>query len=131
MPFDGKEFGQRCVMIDKLDRVIDLLATEDRWCKRQLRTNDGRRCLMGALIDVRAESMLAHPILAAARELTGRSYGRVEQFNDHSKTDHTVIAAALKRARENLLLGKVAPVSTITVAHRVRSFYAALARLGA
>jgi hypothetical protein len=33
MPFDGASFEA----LDKIDKVIDLLAREDRWCKHQLR----------------------------------------------------------------------------------------------
>lgn len=129
MPFDGREFEQSNLMLEKLDSVIDLLSSEDKWCKYQVRTNDGRRCIMGVLIDVDGAALLADPILAAARELTGKSHGRVERFNDHRKTDHRLVLAVLRRARENLLLGKMTSGRTPTVARRVRTFYAALARL--
>ena len=129
MPFDGREFEQSNLMLEKLDSVIDLLSSEDKWCKYQVRTNDGRRCIMGVLIDVDGAALLADPILAAARELTGKSHGRVERLNDHRKTDHRLVLAVLRRARENLLLGKMTSGRTPTVARRVRTFYAALARL--
>jgi hypothetical protein len=129
MPFDGREFDQRRVMLEKLDGVIDLLGSEDRWCKHRLRSNDGRRCIMGALMDVDAISILTQPILAAAHELTGKSYSHIERFNDHTKTDYRLVSATLRRARENITLGKTAPAPSMTVARRVRIFSAALARL--
>ena len=131
MPFDGSEFDQRFLMLAKLDDVIDLLDVEDKWCQGQLRANDRKRCIMGALVDIDAVSILTRPILEAARELTGKAHSRVERFNDHPKTDHRLVLAALTRARENIVLGKVAPVRSVMVARRVRMFYAALARLAA
>jgi hypothetical protein len=40
MPFDGVGFavGDR---VSKIDQVIDLLATPDRWCKGQFKKPDG------------------------------------------------------------------------------------------
>ncbi len=131
MPFDGTEFGRRDRMLGKLDHVIDLLRSENKWCKQQLRTRNGRRCILGALADADAESLLSSAILNAARELTGRSYGRIDRFNDHPKTDHRLVLATLDRTRNNILLGKITPVRTVTVARRVRTFYSSLARLGA
>jgi hypothetical protein len=32
MPLDDAGFRERCELLDKIDRVIDLLATEGRWC---------------------------------------------------------------------------------------------------
>jgi hypothetical protein len=49
MPLNDTGFRDRCEPLDKIDRVIDLLATEDRWCQGQLVTADGRRCILGAI----------------------------------------------------------------------------------
>lgn len=129
MPFDGTEFQPRDLMLEKLDVVIDLLRHENGWCKQQVRTVDGRRCILGALMDVHAESLLTYPILLAAQEITGRSYRRIEGFNDDPRTDHRLVVTVLGRTRDNVLLGKVAP-SPPTVPRRVRAFYSALRLLG-
>ena len=129
MPFDGTEFQRHDFMLEKLDGVIDLLRTENRWCKQRLRTADGKRCILGALMDVSADAILTHPILDAARELTGRSYRRIEGFNDDPRTDHRLVVTVLGRTRDNLLLGKVAAAPP-TVPRRVRAFYSALRLLG-
>src|SRR5215469_10004211 len=50
MPFDGTGYEGRFEALDKMDKVIDLLAREDRWCKQQLRSYDGRRCILGAMM---------------------------------------------------------------------------------
>ena len=43
MPLDDTGFRDRYEPLDKIDRVIDLLATEERWCQGHLVTADGRR----------------------------------------------------------------------------------------
>jgi hypothetical protein len=130
MPFDGKVFERQNLLLTKLDAVMGLLDSPDKWCRGQLRTTDGRHCIMGALVDVDGVSMLMEPILGAARELTGKWHWRVESFNDHAKTDHPLVIAVLARARENIALGKVVPARPPTAAQRVRMFCGALARLG-
>jgi hypothetical protein len=35
MPLDNTGFEERFGPLDKMDRVIELLATEDRWCQGQ------------------------------------------------------------------------------------------------
>ena len=46
MPLDGSEYEVRNHVLDQIDRVIALLATEDKWCKRVLESADGRRCIL-------------------------------------------------------------------------------------
>jgi hypothetical protein len=100
MPFDGREFGQRDLTIEKLDSVTDLLRTENKWCKRELKTTDGRRCILAApTAKWHSSTMILELIMLA-------------------------------RTREGILLGRIAPARTVTVARRVRTFYSALARLG-
>ncbi len=130
MPFDGSELSRRDEMLlNKLAAVTDLLRARDGWCKRRLRMRDGRRCILGALMDLDAKSLLADAILGSAREVTGRPYNGLEGFNDDAATDHRLVLAVLERTRENILLRKVPAVRTVTVARRVRTFYSVLARL--
>jgi hypothetical protein len=105
MPFDGAHFEA----LEKIDKVIDLLVREDRWCKRELRTHDGRRCILGAMIDADATIVLREPILLAIKQVTGRDYGKVEVFNDSPVTSHGLILRVLHQARDNVLSRRFAP----------------------
>lgn len=129
MPFDGTNFGDRNPLIAKLDRVVELLRTEDQWCQGRLSTADGRRCLLGALDEVQARTLLAPHIRLAIREVTGRPYQRIDRFNDHHHTSHRLVLTVLSQTRGNILIGKRVPIWDAAVAERVRAFYAALARL--
>src|SRR5579872_4643688 len=40
MPFDGRDYSTRIDALEKIDRVIDQLPSEDRWCKGALYTVD-------------------------------------------------------------------------------------------
>lgn len=122
MPFDGKEFQQGHLMLEKIDQLIGALQTEDRWGKGQLRTKDGKRCIMGVLNDIDAFSLLTRPILDAVRELTGKSCNSIERFNDLHTTDHQLVLAVLQRTRDNVLLGKIAPARSATLIRRVGMF---------
>src|SRR5260221_4048226 len=93
MPFDGVDFARHEKVLDKLDEVIDLLGSEDRWCQKALRTDDGRRCIVGALVDAKAKKQLYGLVLASAREVTGVSYTSVERFNDDTATGHRLLLA--------------------------------------
>lgn len=105
MPFDGHEFSPRIDALEKIDRVIEQLLTEDRWCKGALYTVDGRRCILGAMQAVEGAMILKHPILQAIQEVTGRRYKAIEVFNDRRTTTHAQVLAVLRRARENILGG--------------------------
>ncbi len=118
MPLDDTGFGRRIEALDKIDRVIDLLATEDRWCKQQLVSPDGRRCILGAVQAVDGVKLLAYPIQLAIRQVTGREYGRIERFNDDRSTTHALVITVLHQARANIVGGAeecvvaAAPAST-------------------
>jgi hypothetical protein len=103
MPFDGTVFESRVRSLDRMDRVIDLLSDERRWCKRQLQTPDGRYCIAGAITTVDARSDLRKPILLAIEQVTGYHYPSIETFNDHQLTTHALVLKVLGQARENLL----------------------------
>src|SRR5436305_14975085 len=107
MPFDGVDFAWHEKVLDKLDEVIDLLGSEGRWCQKALRTDDGRRCIVGALVDAKAKKQLYGLVLASAREVTGISYTSVERFNDDTATDHRLVLAVLDDVRHRVVLGGV------------------------
>jgi hypothetical protein len=105
MPFDGTGYDGRIEALDKMDKVIDLLSREDRWCKQQLRSYDGRRCILGAMMAADATIVLKEPILMAIKQVTGRDYLRIEMFNDHPLTTHGLVLKVLHQARDNVLHG--------------------------
>jgi hypothetical protein len=107
MPFDGTGYEGRIEALEKMDKVIDLLGREDRWCKQQLRSYDGRRCILGAMMAADATIALKEPILLAIRQVTGRDYLRIEMFNDHPLTTHGLVLRVLGQARENIVNGVV------------------------
>jgi hypothetical protein len=106
MPLDGSALGfvedERLV---KLNAVERLLATPDQWCKGKLRSEDGRRCLLGAMQAVEARQLLEPIILQAASEVSRRRCWRVEFFNDDPRTTHADVMQVLSRARERVLDG--------------------------
>lgn len=103
MPLDDTGFRKHSKPLDKIERVIDLLATQDRWCKGELVTRDGRRCIMGAIEAVRGTDVLVRPVLLAIRQVTARDFGRIERFNDDAATTHALVLTVLSRARDNIL----------------------------
>jgi hypothetical protein len=107
MPFDGVGFITH-ESLDKLDAVIDLIGTPDRWCKGALRSHDGRYCIRGAVRAVNGAELLEPAILQAVVEVAGRRFRRIEAFNDHPNTSHDQIVAVLHRARDNIIAGKPA-----------------------
>lgn len=107
MPFDGKSFEGQLGALDKMDQVIDLLSREERWCKGKLRTDDGRRCIVGALQDAHAAVELTRPIMLAIQQIAGARYSGIEAFNDHRATSHALVLAVLHQARANVLAGVV------------------------
>lgn len=107
MPFDGIGYEGRIEALDKVDKVIDLLSREDRWCKQQLRSYDGRRCILGAMMAADATIALKEPILLAIKQVTGRDYLRIEMFNDHPLTTHGLVVKVLHQARDNIVNGVV------------------------
>jgi len=67
MPFDGVRWEGRIDALGKMDKVIDLLARQDRWCKRELRSYDGRRCILGAMMAADATIVLGAPMCRQSR----------------------------------------------------------------
>lgn len=105
MPFDGANQGNRLERLAKIDQVIDLLSHEEKWCKQQLRSYDGRRCLLGAMMTANATVALREPVLLAIRQVTGHYHPRIELFNDHPATTHKLLMEVLNRARSNIVEG--------------------------
>lgn len=108
MPFDGTGYESRIDALERMDKVIELLSREDRWCKQQLRSYDGRRCILGAMMAADATIALKDPILLAIKQVTGRDYLRIEMFNDHPLTTHALVVKVLHRARDNVIAGAAA-----------------------
>ena len=106
MPFDGVGFANY-ESLQKIDAVIDLLGTPDKWCKGALRSHDGRYCIRGAVRAVDAADLLEPPILQAIGEIAGKRFRRIESFNDHPNTSHEQVLAVLSRARENIIAGRI------------------------
>ena len=106
MPFDGVGF-YASESVRKIDDVIDLIGTPDRWCKGALRSHDGRYCIRGAVRAVDAADVLEPPILEAIGQVAGKRFRRIESFNDHPNTSHEQVIAVLSRARENLASGGI------------------------
>jgi hypothetical protein len=107
MPFDGRDYSTRIDALEKIDRVIDQLPNEERWCKGALYTVDGRRCVLGAMQAVNGTMVLKQPILQAIQEVTGRRYTAIETFNDRRTTTYSQIVAVLHRARQDIIDGSV------------------------
>jgi hypothetical protein len=107
VPFDGTDFARREIKLGKIDKVMSMLDTAEKWCQNQLKTADGRRCILGALIAVGARRHLYGLIVASAREATGIAFMSVEQFNDHPMTDHKLVMAVLNAAHYRLQVGDV------------------------
>ena len=124
MPFDGVGLGLD-ERVGKIDKVIELLATPDRWCKGTLKTHDGRRCIRGAIMAVDGVGTLQPVVLRAINEVTGRHYRRIESFNDHPDTDHVQVVEILARARDDLVAGRLAAMRSNPVATPV-GWYARL-----
>jgi len=108
MPFDPAGQELRIEALDKLGRVMELLAAKERWCKRAFKTDDGRMCILGAVREVDAELLLHAPILRAIREVTGHAYRRIEHFNDSWVASHPIVLDVLEQARRQLETGLVA-----------------------
>ena len=77
MPFDaiGFAFDDR---VSKMDQVISLLDTRDKWCKANFKTPDGRYCIRGAIMAVEGAEVLQPIVLRAIREVASARYRRIE-----------------------------------------------------
>ena len=106
MPYDGAGFEHPEVR--RPDAAIALIDTPEKWCKERLRTGDGRRCMLGALVEANAAidmHEMTSTILLAIKQVTGLNFLRIEAFNDHPKTTHATVMQVLSRARQNLVAG--------------------------
>ena len=101
MPFDGVGYISS-EPLRKIDAVIDLLSTPNKWCKGALRSHDGRYCIRGAVMSIGATDMLEPAILQAIGEVAGRRFRRIESFNDYPNTTHEQVVTVLQRARDNM-----------------------------
>jgi hypothetical protein len=108
MPLDDTGYEGRISDLDKIERVISLLSDECSWCKHQLKTDDGRRCIAGAMAEAGASS-LKDPILRAIKTVTGRGHLRVEEFNDFLLTTHAEVLQVLHQTREDIIRATAEP----------------------
>lgn len=109
MPFDGVQYTSNR-SLQKIDAVIDLLGTPEKWCKGALRSHDGRYCIRGAVRALDAAEVLEPAILQAIGDVAGRRFHRIESFNDHPATTHDEVITVLRRARERIRIGDTIPL---------------------
>jgi hypothetical protein len=111
MPFDGVGFSVN-EYSQKIDAVIDLIGTPEKWGKGSFRTNDGRYCLRGAIRSLDKREVIGPVVLEAINQITERKYYTIERFNDSKLTNHAMILTVLARARENIAAGRFPMTST-------------------
>ncbi|HKX08015.1 MAG TPA: hypothetical protein VJN67_07460 [Stellaceae bacterium] len=104
MPFDGVE-APDLVALDKLEATRELIANQQRWCKGSLINAFGQMCILGALRRAEAEDELSAPMLAAIRDVTGKTFRSIERFNDHHATTHAMVMQVFDQTRQGLLSG--------------------------
>jgi hypothetical protein len=113
MPFDGVGFTPN-QPLQKIDAVIDLLSTPDKWCKGALRSHDGRYCIRGAVRAVDGVELIEPAILQAIGDVAGKRFRRIEAFNDHPNTSHAQVLSVLQRSREQIATrGSAGPATPI------------------
>jgi hypothetical protein len=110
MPFDSSRHDERSDALAKIDKVIALLATEDRWCKFFAQSSDGRRCLWGAMWAEDAATILDAPILDAIKQVVGPDYQSIDAFNDDPTTTHAMVLEVLNRVRLHFQNATYSPV---------------------
>jgi hypothetical protein len=101
MPFDGIGFAFDD-RVSKIDQVISLLDTRDKWYKGNFKTPDGRHCIRGAIKAAEGAEVLQPIVLRAIHEATGQRFMRIESFNDHPYTRHAQVLRVLAHARHLL-----------------------------
>ena len=112
MPFDGIGFPNSD-RLNQIEDVTQLIGTPNEWCKGRYKTFDGRFCIQGAIIEVKAPE-IRPIILQAIHEVTGKHYRRIERFNDEIGTTHPLVLRVLARACENMIAGQTAPLTSST-----------------
>ncbi len=127
MPLDDTQLRPTIALLDQIDRTIGFIDTPEKWCKQPLRTIDGRRCMLGAMMMANAEITLKEPIRLAIRQVTGRDYLRIEMFNDHPRTTHAMVLQALHQARANIIAGCPVPLRLLAP-EEPQGFWALIAR---
>src|ERR1051326_3348951 len=102
MPFDaiGLAFDDR---VSKMDQVISLLDTREKWRKANFKTSDGRYCIPGGMMAVEGAEVLQPIVLRAIREVASARCRRIESFNDHPYTDSAQVLRVLAQARQLLV----------------------------
>jgi hypothetical protein len=104
---DGTSEEVSSEALEKMDKVMGLLAREDRWGRQQLRYYGGRYCIEGAMMEANAAT-LREPIPIAIKQVTGRNcYPKIEAFNDYPSTSHDLVLRVLHQARDNIRSGEV------------------------
>lgn len=130
MPYDGSTYhNPEIPSLDGINKVIELLGDERKWCKQQLRSSDGRHCILGAMKAADATLALKQSILAAIKQVTGRDYRRIDAFNDHPKTTHPMVMKVLNTARENIIAEAAGGWATPAPQRAVRVAKGALAKM--
>jgi len=109
MPLDDNRHDEQSDALEKIDKVIALLAIEDKWCKFFAETSDRRRCLWGAMWVEDATRILDVPILEAIRQVTGHHHWDIDTFNDHPTTTHATVLEVLHQARHNIRAAMLSP----------------------
>jgi hypothetical protein len=101
MPYDGRYFF-RTSAATQVERVMEVIATEDMWCKNRLATADGRHCLRGALRAAGATYRVDRMLMRTIRQVTGQRL-TIEAFNDNDHTTHASVLNILNSARDQAL----------------------------
>lgn len=110
MPYDGRDFF-RTSRAAEVEKVMEIIATEDMWCKNRLATADGRHCLRGALRAVGASYRADRMIMRTIRQVTGRRL-TIEAFNDSDQTTHATVLNLLGTARDQALAAESTSLGT-------------------
>jgi len=101
MPYDGRFFFHTSAATE-VERVMEVIATEDMWCKNRLATADGRHCLRGALRAAGASFRVDRMLMRTIRDMTGQRL-TIEAFNDSDHTSHATVLSLLNSARDRAL----------------------------